>query len=117
MSSLSLLFLLLSGTTLWLSLGCLIYPYLLHLIEEELVIEDPKYPEKFLIIGIILLAVSVLLLTSSLTLGKKFKEPEPLYIRCKVCGRGVKKDHIICPYCLAPLREMGEESLQIGHGS
>jgi len=60
-----------------------------------------------ILIGIVLLIFSAAIFVVSRFLKEEKRVSK--YIRCKVCGRKVPFDMVICPYCFSDLRERKNE--------
>ena len=100
---------LLSVFLTWCAIGWISSTFILE--RSGLVILIPKF-YKFRFVTILIGVVLLVLSTTFFVISRFLKEEEKQvskYIRCKVCGRKIPFDMVICPYCFSDIRERKNE--------
>jgi len=99
---------LLSVLLIWLSLGWISSTYILEY--SGLILVAPvfrKLRSTTIFVGLFLLFLSAMFFVASRLLREEKRISK--YIRCRVCGRKIPFDMVICPYCFSDVRERKNE--------
>jgi len=92
----------------WLSLGWLSSAFIFKFAGVDVTTQNfHSFRFVTIILGLCLLFLSALFYVASHFI--KEKERISKFIRCKVCGRKIPFDMVMCPYCFSDIRERKNE--------